>query len=594
MSDMVATGTPRGAVPISFGNEGVRCFGWFHAAHLPKRELGVVLCRPAGYEGTCAYETYTQLAEQLALAGYAVLRFDYHGTGDSAGSDTDPDRVRAWVESIKSAAIEVRRHGNISRISFFGVRLGATLAARAASELGGADSLIMWAPCVTGRAFARELRASGSLRLPAQGSTDPDGLEALGFTYTAQTLHDLNTLDCQRVETPPAPRILIIGRDDMPAEGPLPNVYAKLGADTKFTVLPGYSSMIVEPHEGNVAHETIGAIIDWLNATSAPQDSLPQVPAPNVPASSDSVFDGVREKPLIFGPEENLFGILAQPAQLSTHSPKNETAILMLNVGTNHRVGPNRLYVKMARSWAARGYGVLRFDLAGIGDSRSAAGYSSDRLYSKGSTLDVQSAIDCLVGQGYKRFVVMGLCSGAYVAFQTALADLRVTGQILMNPRRLEWKEGETLQSAMQISYKSTHYYKRALLDVSVYRRLLRNEIDVRGIAGRIRVLIQARIARAVTRLLSRSPGEEDVLANLKLLSAKGTDTLMIIGAEDDGLDYIEFHLGSKGSRMLGIPHFKMAFVDGSDHTFSNSDSQKLVIKIVQEHLDKVVMHNLE
>jgi pimeloyl-ACP methyl ester carboxylesterase len=306
------------------------------------------------------------------------------------------------------------------------------------------------------------------------------------------------------------------------------------------------------------------------------------------------VFDGVRESPIIFGPENSLFGILAQPAAMSACGAQSDTAVLMLNVGTNHRVGPNRLYVKMARSWAARGYGVLRFDLAGIGDSRSAAGYSNDRLYSKGSTLDVQSAIDCLAGCGYKRFVVMGLCSGAYVAFQTALADARVSGQILMNPRRLEWKEGETLQSAMQISYKSTHYYKRALLDLNVYRRLLRNEIDVRGIVGRIRVLMQARIKRAMSRLLSNAPEEEDVLANLKQLSAKGTDTLMIIGAEDDGLDYIEFQLGSKGSRMRGKPHFKMAFVEGTDHTFSNSDSQKLVINIVQEHLDKVVPRNFE
>jgi pimeloyl-ACP methyl ester carboxylesterase len=287
-----------------------------------------------------------------------------------------------------------------------------------------------------------------------------------------------------------------------------------------------------------------------------------------------------------------LFGILAQPAQTSVEKAQTQTAILMLNVGTNHRVGPNRLYVKMARSWAARGYGVLRFDLAGIGDSRTAAGYSSDRLYSKGSTMDVQSAIDCLARHGYKRFVVMGLCSGAYVAFQTAMADARVSGQILMNPRRLEWKEGETLQSAMQISYKSTYYYKRALLDLSVYRRLLRNEIDVRGIAGRIGVLIHARIQRAVSRLLRNAPNEDDVLANIRQLSAKGTDTLMIIGAEDDGLDYIEFQLGSKGSRMRGDPHFKMAFVEGSDHTFSNSDSQNLVINIVQQHLDRVVLTN--
>ena len=575
------------AVPIVFGPPNARCFGWFHAACQPERGIGVVLCRPVGYEGTCAYETYTQLAEKLAATGFSVVRFDYHGTGDSAGSDTDPGRVSAWIDNIKSAAGEIKRLSGTSRIALFGVRLGATLAAQAAAELGNVESLVMWAPCVTGRAFARELRASGSSRSNADGTAASGDLEALGFTYTAHTLQDFNSLDCQRIDIAPASRVMIIGRDDMPVEGPLPNLYKKLGADVTYAVLPGYSRMIVEPHEGEVAHSTLGAIAEWLLLAPVSQATQHTLIRENAPVQLDSVFDRVREIPLIFGGENKLFGILAEPAQLSTGDGRSETAILMLNVGTNHRVGPNRLYVKMARSWAAQGYRVFRFDLAGIGDSRSAAGYASNRLYSKGSTVDVQSAIDCLAERGCKNFVVMGLCSGAYVAFQTALIDPRVSGQILMNPRRLEWKVGETLQSAMQISYKSTHFYKRALLDRKVYTRLLRNEVDVKGIAGRILVLMKARLHRNVNRLLGRVPNEADVLANVKHLSAQGISTLMIIGAEDDGRDYIEFHLGTRGSQMRGDPHFKMVFVEGSDHTFSNADSQVKVIEIVQDHLNK-------
>jgi hypothetical protein len=183
----------------------------------------------------------------------------------------------------------------------------------------------------------------------------------------------------------------------------------------------------------------------------------------------------------------------------------------------------------------------------------------------------------------------MGLCSGAYVAFQTALAEPRVTGQILMNPRRLEWKEGETLQSAMQVSYKSTHFYKRALLDPDVYKRVLRGQVDVKGIVGRMLVLFNARLKRALNSTFQKDPAGEDVLANARLLSSKGTDTLMIIGAEDDGRDYIEFHLGVHGKRMGSDPHFKMNIVAGSDHTFSNSDSQDLVIAMVQQHLDGAI-----
>jgi alpha-beta hydrolase superfamily lysophospholipase len=583
------------ATPIVFGERETRCFGWFHAAQQPVRGMGVVLCRPAGYEGTCAYETYTQLAEKLSCAGFAVIRFDYHGTGDSAGSDTDPHRVRAWIESTKSAIQEVKRLGGVSRISLFGVRLGATLAAVTAAECNGVDGMVMWAPCVTGKAFARELRASRSRLSASADDSAEEGIEALGYVYTAQTLHDMQSLDCLRLRVAPAKRVLIVGRDDMPMEGPLPAAYRSIGIDTSYAVLPGYANMIVEPHEGVVAHETLSAIVDWLVA--AKPDAIPgglrgQMPATVKAAFSvqvDSVFGSVREIPLMFGDGHSLFGILSEPSQFSLTDRRWETAILMLNVGTNHRVGPNRLYVKMARAWAEQGYSALRFDLAGIGDSSSSVGYARSRLYSKESTVDVRSAIDCLSQRGCKRFIVMGLCSGAYVAFQTALMEPRVSGQILMNPRRLDWKEGETLQSAMQVSYKSTHFYKKALMDLGTYSRIFRGQVDIRGIAGRLIVLLKARLQRTLNNIRHIAPDEGDVLSNAKLISSKGTDTLMIIGAEDDGRDYIEFHLGRCGNKMGRDSHFKMEIVEGSDHTFSNADSQDTVIALVQQHLDHAI-----
>ena len=505
----------------------------------------------------------------------------------------DLGRVRAWIESIAAAIAEVKRLGGVSRLALFGVRLGATLAAQAASECGGVESLVMWAPCVTGRAFARELRASRSKLLAAEDATIGSGLEALGYVYTAQTLQDIQTLDCQKLNKAPAKRVMIVGRDDMPAEEPLTAAFSKLGIDTIYSVLPGYAKMMVESHEGVVTHTTLDSMVDWLG--SAPHVSNAQVGRADMPLTEavtqvDSVFDGVREVPLIFGAENNLFGILSEPEQLLSSDVRGETAVLMLNVGTNHRIGPNRMYVKMARSWTACGYRTLRFDLAGIGDSRSAAGYSSNRLYSKGSTVDVQSAIDCLVTRGCKKFILMGLCSGAYVAFQTALVDTRVTGLVLMNPRRLEWLEGETLQTAMQMSYKSTHFYKTALFDPKIYVRLVRGDVDVKGIVGRMAVLVKARLKRSMNRILHHTNSGDDVLANAQQLSAQGVDTLMVIGAEDDGRDYIEFHLGRRGSHMHDRANFRMTFIEGSDHTFSNEASQQLVIATVQKHLDQLAL----
>lgn len=583
-----------GAQPIAFGADATRCFGWYHAPAGPRRATGVVLCRPVGYEGTCAYETYTQLAERLARAGFPVIRFDYHGTGDSIGTDADPDRVAAWQACIDAALHEVARLGGTPRLALFGVRIGATMAAQVASRRGGVASMVLWAPFAAGRGFVRELRAAGTLRhhAPRPGASDADDLETLGTLYTAQTLADLQALDAKPAEGQPLPaqRALFIGRDDLPGAGPLPAAWSAAGVQTTVVDWPGYAAMMAEPHEVDVPRETLDGIVDWLVAGEPALDEAGPLPEPEAPLQRPSVFGGVREIPLLFGHDHGdrhgLFGILAEPEDLAGSQGRSDTAILMINVGTNHRVGPNRLYVKMARAWAARGYRSLRFDLAGIGDSRTAAGYASTRLYSKASTVDVGAAIARLSELGVRRFILVGLCSGAYVAFQTALADPRVTGLVLINPRRLDWQEGETLQSAMQRSYKSSHYYRRAMLQPATYGRLLKGEIDVRGIAGRLAALTRVRAQRATRRLLGHAPAEENVLANMRLLSQRGTDILLIVAESDDGLDYLEYHIGPRGKLMASQPNFRMLMVAGADHTLSQTESQKTVIEAVRAHLD--------
>jgi hypothetical protein len=166
--------------------------------------------------------------------------------------------------------------------------------------------------------------------------------------------------------------------------------------------------------------------------------------------------------------------------------------------------------------------------------------------------------------------------------------DTRVVGQILMNPRRLELQADNTLQDVMQSSYKSIHYYRRALLDINVYRRTLRGEVNVRGIARRVSELLKAHMARSLGRVIQRKPIEDSVFSSLKALGTRGTDTLMVVGAEDDGRDYVEFHLGHRGSKLNNEPNFQITFIEGSDHTFAIPHSQQMVIDIVQRHLDQM------
>ena len=57
----------------------------------------------------------------LAAQGIPTLRFDWHGTGDSAGSDSDPSRRAAWHQNIRDAVAWMRSKLGCRRISIVGL-----------------------------------------------------------------------------------------------------------------------------------------------------------------------------------------------------------------------------------------------------------------------------------------------------------------------------------------------------------------------------------------------------------------------------------------------------------------------------------------
>jgi hypothetical protein len=75
----------------------------------------------------------------------------------------------------------------------------------------------------------------------------------------------------------------------------------------------------------------------------------------------------VTEEAILFGTQSSLVGVITDPPV--ARQGRRLPAFLLLNAGLVHRVGPNRLHVKIARMLAAMGYVVCRFDFSGVGDS---------------------------------------------------------------------------------------------------------------------------------------------------------------------------------------------------------------------------------
>jgi pimeloyl-ACP methyl ester carboxylesterase len=135
----------------------------------------------------------------------------------------------------------------------------------------------------------------------------------------------------------------------------------------------------------------------------------------------------MKERALLLGPQQSLLAIVSEPDRPIESRP----TILLLNAGIVHRVGAHRKSVNLARALVAAGFRVVRFDLSGIGDSparREALGFAESALADLAEIMD-----DLGQRQGVKRFVLMGLCSGADNSFEMATRDPRVVGAILLD-----------------------------------------------------------------------------------------------------------------------------------------------------------------
>jgi alpha-beta hydrolase superfamily lysophospholipase len=577
---------------------------------VPASGPGVVLCNPLGHEAMCVHSTYRHLAERLAASGLPALRFDYHGTGDSSGRPGDPGRVQAWIDSVRSAISEVRARSGVRRVALFGVGFGAALAAIAATEEGGVDFWIGWAPAVSGRSYVRELRAARMLessRAPASKRTDGSE-EIMGYLFSRETLASMSEMDLLALPVRIGERVLVVPRYDgggsKPAseEARLVECLRAQGADVRLAAESGYARMMCDPYRAEVPSKTLDTIVGWLRESEYNEPPIPPSVGPpsstgNQPSKPSSARPtgnvlttitrgggtAVRETPFFFGDGERMFGVLTEPdGPLRADRP----TFCFLNVGADHHVGPHRMNVELAREVASLGYLAFRFDLPGLGDSLPAPGGRENVIYSKGQVADLTSAMDALKEvRGAERFVLVGVCSGAYLAFHTAVLDLRVVGQVLVNSFAFEWKEGDPVEPTERRTYPSTRFYTRALSDRRVWVRMLSGEVNVRGIAAvlfeRSRIRASAGLRTMRDRLRRRSDAENEVERAFVTMCHRGVESLMVFSFVDGGLDMIAKYLGHDASRMKGKKHFSLDIVDGVDHTFRSMASQERLRAIV-------------
>jgi alpha-beta hydrolase superfamily lysophospholipase len=181
---------------LRFGPSGDELAGCHHLA-VPSGPLrgSVLLCPAWGREGQRAHRIFRTLADRLARRGLHVLRFDWHGTGDSSGADEDGHFAR-WRADLRDAHRELARRSLSERCVWVGARLGATLALQGAAGLPWPPRrVVAWEPVADGGAYLADLRGQqqAHARDYALTMSAPDH-DLLGLRAGERLLADLGTL----------------------------------------------------------------------------------------------------------------------------------------------------------------------------------------------------------------------------------------------------------------------------------------------------------------------------------------------------------------------------------------------------------------
>jgi pimeloyl-ACP methyl ester carboxylesterase len=266
----------------------------------------------------------------------------------------------------------------------------------------------------------------------------------------------------------------------------------------------------------------------------------------------------VTEKVFTFGPSSGLVGVIAEP-DAGRRLP-DAPAVLLWNVGINHRVGPFRLFVDMARHLVAAGFTVLRFDVSGLGDSevRKDAFNEFER-----ATLDVREAMDALAKRrGIQRFVLVGFCSSVDAAHVLALSDPRVAG--------VAFVEGYVWRTRGYFLRYPLRFLSRARWERFL---ALRFPGLVRAPAG------QPRESREEV-YLRDYPTLEKFRRDVREMVAQGKKLLFVYVSGDSGFDYPEQFFDMLGSRELE-GKLDVEFHKDADHTFYlTGDRARLIERV--------------
>ncbi len=541
---------------------------------------------PFGWEDICSHRPLRALARSLASQGIPTFRFDLPGTGDSSGSALDHDLFRAWIAAVKDAAAEFVETTRVQTVSVLGIRLGAMLGLAAVSEGLAVDNLVLWHASANGRALLRELRVFHTFEskegAPAGIQPSPiSGLEVAGFLLNPETERALGSFSAADLAPMPGQKVLLLSRDDLPHDAQLIGSLEHAGCEVAMKPGVGYQAMMTIPDETfslAVTNEIVRCL--QISQTPAHAASLRESRADDRSTCllHSEVIESVCRIP---SREGALFGLVTVPVNSSA---KSDWCLMFLNAGAVRHVGPNRMWVEAARRWAAQGIPSVRLDFLGLGESEGHNPLTAASMHGEDLVKQLNLVLDAIRSQAEcRRFLAIGLCSGAYAAFQGALQNPLIQGAIALNPEHLFWDPAVDRRRLKQ-------RIGRGLRDRSEWLRLAREKIQP-GYFKRLArsVFGQNRVSDLRSNGKTRSAAEAIAEAS-DILQARGSEATLVFA---DGEPLLR---EMTQQRLLPLPNelsIRCIKAGNVGHTFRQLWAQQYAHVFLDQEISQIIHRDL-
>jgi pimeloyl-ACP methyl ester carboxylesterase len=561
----------------------------FACLHSPKQGVvgrhGLVLCNPFGHEYIHSHRSLKALADLAAQQGITTLRFDYVGTGDSEGDLLEDANLECFMENIHSAVNFLKQNLGLTDISLLGLRLGATLAAYYA-ERYSVNRLLLWAPCLNGRAFVREHKAIAKLA-SFQSVTQEIFTESAGFILSNKLADQLATLTIQ-FNNLQCQHLVVIKRDDIDDLGDLQTRILNPSFDCHLIRMQGYSAMMAEPQDTDVPMNSIQEIIEHLKINEPSKVNHLRLEQLSNAGDMDSVVEHIN----IIG-EQRLLAIVTMPTH-NAPQPQRLPCLILTNSGSVHHVGPNRLYTELARQLAMLGIVVIRFDLRNLGDSSFIGCADDNDAYPASSTDDINQVIQFAKTEYHpEKIIIAGLCSGAHNAFHTVLEINNATDideVIMINPLAFYRRPSKyTEDTDNQAFARDISQYRKSIISFEKWKKFLSGKVSfryifrfmVKGFSG-IMKLVYIRILKFLGIKSVTQLGQD--LLRFKSMSIPLT---FIIADQDPGKTLLYQYGRDTVKQLVKDKCLTVYDIGSANHTFTTKGSRERLYHCLKTHLLK-------